>query len=1025
MIAKALVRPKFAMLLTLGLLLVLMLAPAAKAAVWTDQLDYAPGSIVTFLGSYDESLPGWAPGAMVTVDIVGPLGIPYSAIPTIIGDDGSWQTTYALPDDPVFAVGEYTYSASASDSSVTQVGSFTDAQLALGAFNSMSNPYASGGTNFQQTVSYSDASTGGNKSLYWRVTLGTDYTGTVLDEGKIANTSASGTIQVNVTLAGLGQHTVAISITQKEKNNPPVVNWDSSAIFKSTTFTITTKAASVTADAGQHKTYGSADPALTTTNSGFDPADLGEGKITFSASRAGGNTVGTYTITPTASDGTSNLLSNYGVTYNKADFTITPKAASVSAVANTKVYGESDPALGTTNEGFLTDDVGEGKITFSATRAPGETVLGSPYLITPAASDGDTTLLDNYTVGYSHTADFTINKKELSVNAVADSKTYGAADPAFTWTYSGFVTDEDATNVTITGAAATSRTAGETVAGSPYKITCAPGTLLAANYSFATGTKADFTINARPITVTAITDTKVYDGNLLSSLTSIVPTVDGTLAPGDTADFSQIFETKDVTTGITLIPAGCVRKSDVDNNANYDISWYTVATGEITTRALTITANSTNKVYGTLLTFAGTEFTTSGQAPGESVASVTLTSAGRYAAAAVGDYAIVPSDPVAGPNTLLTNYAITPKNGTLTVTKATTETTLTLSGHQVHFMDQITLTADVKPKNTQTALTGTVTFTSSNPNYSSGNPDSKPLTVIQRDASPYLATGYYTGDLFVWTTGPSSSTATITLTAMIKDANMPDGDLRAAKVTFYLVNGTSMTPISSAKNLPVGLIDAGNGKVGTASAIAQLNIGSANAAAYRIAVGISGAYKNDPWDALSESTLTVAKPLPGGLIVGGGTLLNSASAGLLKGANGLFTNYQFDVAYNKSLTNPQGKVMIDFVSYYKLSGILDNVLHSYRITSNSISLLAVTAPKANFSSKANLVEVLAGGSTVGVESGTILQLAMTSGTSVTNPGSLAISFQRKAGGLWFSSKWDAGTGKTIEQLVSGGMVSVK
>jgi len=60
-----------------------------------------------------------------------------------------------------------------------------------------------------------------------------------------------------------------------------------------------------------------------------------------------------------------------------------------------------------------------------------------------------------------------------------------------------------------------------------------------------------------------------------------------------------------------------------------------------------------------------------------------------------------------------------------------------------------------------------------------------------------------------------------------------------------------------------------------------------------------------------------------------------------------------------------------------------------------------------------------------VESGTILQLAMTGGTSVTNPGSLAVSLQRKAGGLWFSSNWNAGTGKTVEQLVAGGMVSVK
>jgi len=70
---------------------------------------------------------------------------------------------------------------------------------------------------------------------------------------------------------------------------------------------------------------------------------------------------------------------------------------------------------------------------------------------------------------------------------VADSKTYGANDPAFTWTYSGFITGQDADNVTINGAANCTRTSGESVAGGPYTITCAPGNLSAANYSFAGG----------------------------------------------------------------------------------------------------------------------------------------------------------------------------------------------------------------------------------------------------------------------------------------------------------------------------------------------------------------------------------------------------------------------------------------------------------------------------------------------------------------------------------------------------------
>src|SRR5207237_6002962 len=85
-------------------------------------------------------------------------------------------------------------------------------------------------------------------------------------------------------------------------------------------------------------------------------------------------------------------------------------------------YGSVGPALRSTNSGFLAADLGAGKITFSASRAAGETVAGSPYLITPAASDSGTGLLSNYSVTYT-TANFTIGKKALSVNAVADSKT--------------------------------------------------------------------------------------------------------------------------------------------------------------------------------------------------------------------------------------------------------------------------------------------------------------------------------------------------------------------------------------------------------------------------------------------------------------------------------------------------------------------------------------------------------------------------------------------------------------------------
>ena len=70
------------------------------------------------------------------------------------------------------------------------------------------------------------------------------------------------------------------------------------------------------------------------------------------------------------------------------------------------------------------------------------------------------------------------------------------------------------------------------------------------------------------------------------------------------------------------------------------------------------------KAFGTTLTFAGTEFTGTGLLPGDTVTSVTLTSAGAAASAAVGSYDIVPSAAVGSG---LGNYTITYTKGTLTV----------------------------------------------------------------------------------------------------------------------------------------------------------------------------------------------------------------------------------------------------------------------------------------------------------------------------------------------------------------------
>ena len=111
-------------------------------------------------------------------------------------------------------------------------------------------------------------------------------------------------------------------------------------------------------------------------------------------------------------------------------------------------------------------------------------MAGSPYEITCTAG---TLAADNYGFETGEAGELEITKATLSIDADDKSKDYGASDPPFTYELSGFVNGEDEQSAGVTGEADCSREAGESVAGSPYEITCTAGTLAADNYGFETG----------------------------------------------------------------------------------------------------------------------------------------------------------------------------------------------------------------------------------------------------------------------------------------------------------------------------------------------------------------------------------------------------------------------------------------------------------------------------------------------------------------------------------------------------------
>jgi len=324
-------------------------------------------------------------------------------------------------------------------------------------------------------------------------------------------------------------------------------------------FTIGAKPITVTADA-KSKTYGDDDPALTYT---FAPALVGGDSFSGSLTRIAGENVGIYAI----NQGTLALNSNYTVNYMAADFTIGAKPITVTADAKTKTYGDADPGLTYT---FVPALVAGDSFSGSLTRIAGENVG------TYAISQGTLALNSNYTVTYM-AADFTIGAKPIAVTADAKSKTYGDADPALTYTFAPALVGGDSFSGSLT------RTAGENVG--IYAIN--QGTLaLNSNYTV-NYMAADFTIGAKPITVTADAKTKTY-GDADPALTY---TFAPALVAGDSFSGS-LTRTAGENVGIYAINKGTLAL-----NSNYTVT-YVGADFTIGAKPIAVTADAKSKTYG-------------------------------------------------------------------------------------------------------------------------------------------------------------------------------------------------------------------------------------------------------------------------------------------------------------------------------------------------------------------------------------------------------------------------------------------
>ena len=413
----------------------------------------------------------------------------------------------------------------------------------------------------------------------------------------------------------------------------------------------------ITAD---DKTYDGTDKATGTyTLVGLEPGDTVElvgGEYKFNDKNAGDDKTVTFSGYSLPA-GSNYVLANASAS-TTAD--IAQKELTVTITANDKVYdATADATVDYTVDGVVAGDsislVG-GSASFDDKNAgDNKTVTFSGYSIT----DG------NYYLGnLSATAEASITKAPLTIEADDFVIIYGNDAPLYTSQISGFVGGEDESVLTGTLSYDCSYVKGDAVGqytitplgytSENYEITYLPGTL---------------SVEQKVVEISFTVEDKEYDGTTAATLKDVV--LDGVEAgddvvfTGDTLVYT--FEKAGVGTDIAVKATGfsedLVTGAD---KANYKIIFNDTAFADITAKELVVTSNDVTAIYGDRVD-ALFSYTVSGFVAGEDesvldLSGVTFTTPYQEGEN-IGTYAISVSGFDAE------NYYFTYVDGTLTIEK--------------------------------------------------------------------------------------------------------------------------------------------------------------------------------------------------------------------------------------------------------------------------------------------------------------------------------------------------------------------
>jgi filamentous hemagglutinin family protein len=387
--------------------------------------------------------------------------------------------------------------------------------------------------------------------------------------------------------------------------------------------------------------------------------------IAYTNKNAGAGTKTVNLNAATISDGNSG--NNYTVTLaGNSTSTISPLAVTLTAPAVSKTY-----------DGGLTYTATAGNLTsLESPLVGGDTVTAAAIAYTNKnASAGNKTVNlnaatisdgnggNNYTVTLAGNSTSTITPANLAINAVTDSKIYdGTATSAGVVSVGTLYSTDTVTGATQAfGSKDVLGTSGSSLSVTGYTVNDGNG---GHDYTVTSNT-ATGTITPAPLGIAANSAARPY----------------GDANPAFSATYTGFKngETTAALTGALAFATSAIPTSNVGNYAitlsgqsstNYTITYVNGTLG-VVHAPLGIAANSTSKTYGSTMNFTGTEFSSTGLKNGETVGSVSLSSAGATSTASVAGspYAITASAATGGTFNA-SNYTISYVDGALGVIPA-------------------------------------------------------------------------------------------------------------------------------------------------------------------------------------------------------------------------------------------------------------------------------------------------------------------------------------------------------------------